>query len=266
MSTTNRDFYKKSFAYHGQAVGLAASLTRPSCEIIPSLATASLSSTGGESYSTVRDYNWKGLISFDEASAYATGSSEPGKDEKGNDCILYNTLSTVTVKNLNVANMVHAGLVVARVSSKHVAAIPDPKEAPEKRMARPAPETQVRFTGSMIQDLFIAGRPVRVELDERFDECATYERLSADLENLRPPEHRWADPNGSVVSCSLATRVGGQEGFTYTVPGFGTIYVAQVIAKTSYRRISMLRFELGCPIGGSMEAGGGETNGVPYWP
>src|ERR1043166_4264818 len=119
MSTTNRDPLTKSFAYHGHAVGLSGSFTKPSCEIIPSLAMAALSATGGESYSTVRDYNWKGLISFDEASAYATGSSEPGKDKDGKDCIVFNTLSKVTLKNLNVANMVHAGLVVARVSSKH---------------------------------------------------------------------------------------------------------------------------------------------------
>src|ERR1051326_9385536 len=103
MSTAHRDPLAKSFAYHGQAVGFAASLTRPSCEIIPSLAAASLSATGGESYSTVRDYNWKGLISFDEASAYATGSSEPyGQDKEGRYLIAYNTLSTVSVQNLNI--------------------------------------------------------------------------------------------------------------------------------------------------------------------
>ena len=266
MSTTNRDFYAKSFAYHGQAVGFAASLTKPSCEIIPSLATASLSITGGESYSTVRDYNWKGLITFDEASAYATGSSEPGKDKDGKDCIVFNTLSTVTLKNLNVANMVHAGLVVARVSSKHVAPIPDRNEKPEIRMKRPAPESQITFRGSMIENLIIAGHRVPVELDEKFDDFPTYEKLAANLKNMRPTGQMWADPNGDVVSCSLAKRVGGKEEFKYAVPGFGTIYVAQVIAKTSYRRISMLRFELGCPIGGSGEAAGGETNGVPYWP
>ena len=111
MSSDHYDKKAKSFAYHAQSLGLSAALTKPCCENIPSLAMASLSMTGGESYSTVSNYSWKGLISFDEASAYATGSMDHGA---------YNTLSTVTVRNLNVANMVHADLVVARVTSKHI--------------------------------------------------------------------------------------------------------------------------------------------------
>src|SRR6202012_644573 len=84
VSTGNHHKKMKSFAYHAQALGLSASLTRPCCENIPALAMASLSMNGGESYSTVRNYDWKGLVSFDEASAYATGSMDHGA---------YNTLS-----------------------------------------------------------------------------------------------------------------------------------------------------------------------------
>ena len=239
MSSAKRDPKALSFAYHAQSLGLSASLTKPCCENIPSLATASLSTTGGESYSTVRDYNWKGLISFDEASAYATGSMDHGA---------YNTLSTVTVRNLNVANMVHADLIVARVTSKHV-----PGEL----------EGEITFTGSMIRNLIVAGRHVDVVLDDRpFTENPTYAtyaercRKSADYHNDKT----------NVLSCSLARRVGDQEGFTIDIPEFGTIYVAQVLMKPSYRRISMLRFRLGCPIGGTAEVGGGESNGVEYWP
>ncbi|HEY2829853.1 MAG TPA: choice-of-anchor P family protein [Thermoanaerobaculia bacterium] len=243
MSSANRDPKSLSFAYHGQAVGLSASLTKPCCENIPSLATASLSSTGGESYSTVRNYNWKGLISFEEASAYATGSKDHG---------MYNTLSTVTVKNLNVANMVHADLVVARVTAKH----------------KPGdPEGQVTFTGSMIRNLVIAGREIDVVIDDKpFTDNPTYASFSKQLKSFRPSGQMWADRDRGVISCSLATRVGDQEGFKMAIPEFGTIYVAQVLLKPSYRRISMLRFELGCPIGGMLEAAGGETNGVEYWP
>lgn len=251
--STIRDSKVLSFAYHGQAVGLAASLTKPCCEIIPSLATASLSITGGESYSTVRDYTWKGLISFDEASAYATGSKGRGHDENGKPCEVYDTLSTVTVKNLNVANMVHAGLIVARVTSKHMLGNPEP---------------QVTYAGSMIEDLFIAGHKIPVNLDNPMFVTEKPTTFSALSDSLRKeiPKNVWANSDRTVVSASLVTKVGGKEGFIYPVPGFGTIYVAQVLLKPSYRRISMLRFELGCPIGGAMEAGGSETNGVEYWP
>jgi hypothetical protein len=245
---------KKSFAYHAQALGLSASLTRPCCETIPSLATASLSATGGESYSTVKDYNWKGLISFDEASAYATGSKgAPFEDKRGlHDT--YATLSTVTVKNLNVANMVHAGLIVARVSSKHIAGYP---------------EAQISLAGSTIQNLVVRGRQVKVELDETpFAECLTYTGFADMFARHRKTTETnfFRDDKTNVISCSLAKHVEGERDFYISIPEFGTIYIAQVIVRPSYRRISMLRFELGCPIAGAMEAGGGESNGVEYWP
>ena len=243
MSSANRDPKALSFAYHAQSIGLSATLTKPCCENIPALGTASLSSTGGESYSTVRDYNWKGLISFEEASSYATGSMDHGA---------YNTLSTVTVKNLNIANMVHADLVVARVTSKHV-----PGD----------PEAEVTFTGSMIKNLSIGGKEIDIAIDDKpFADNPTYERLSKHLYGCRKKAQAWKDDAKKVLSCSLAMKVGDQDGFSYTIPEFGTIYVAQVLVKPSYRRISMLRFKLGCPIGGDAEVGGGETNGVEYWP
>jgi hypothetical protein len=242
MSSDHRDPKALSFSYHAQTVGLSASLTKPCCENIPSLAAASLSSTGGESYSTIRDYRWKGLISFDEASSYTTGSKDHGA---------YNTLSTVTVRNLNVANMVHADLVVARMTSKHV-----PGE----------PEGHITFTGSMIRNLVIGGRNVDVTLDdEPFTKNSTYAGFAQQLNACRK-DYGYHDEGKSVLSCSLATQVGDQEGFTITIPEFGTIYVAQVIMKPSYRRISMLRFQLGCPIAGVVEVGGAVTNGVEYWP
>jgi hypothetical protein len=247
-----QDHEAHSFAYHAQAVGFAASLTRPCYENIPSLATASLSMTGGESYSTVKNYNWKGLISFDEASAYATGSKGQSASKEHEGKVVYNTLSTVTVKNLNVANMVHADLVVARVTSKHYAG---------------EPEAEITFAGSTIQNLVIAGhrRDVVIE-DDLLNKFPTYARLSNELQAAQNKDLMWKDPKQDLISCSLVKRVGDHEGFMFPIPEFGPIYVAHVLMKPSYRRISMLRFELGCPIGGSMEAAGGETNGAPYWP
>jgi hypothetical protein len=250
VSSENQE--PKSFAYHAQAVGLAASLTRPGPEIIPSLATASLSSTGGESFSIIRDYNFKeGLITFDEAYAYTTGNESPA-DPEANGRRTFNTLSTVRIKNLNITNMVHADLVVASVTSKHISG---------------DPEGQITFAGSTILNLVVGGRPHDVVLDhEPFTSNPTYAGFAERFSRCRGQAAEFDDPEKKVLSCSLATRVGNQAGFKLYVPEFGTIYVAQVIMKPSYRRISMLRFKLGSPIAGSLEVGGGETNGVEYWP
>ena len=264
MSSNNR----ARFGYHAQSVGLAASLTRPSQEIIPSLGMASLSVNGGESYSTVQSYDWngKGLITFDGMSAYATGNFDPSATNDHGEVVgAYNTLSTVSVTNLSIGYMVHADLVVARITSKHLVG---------------DPEGQITFEGSLIRNLVVNGLPVDITLDHgRFTANPTYAKFENQcVDGLRrgaaqfvatsdqPGEAGFHDPENKVISCSLASKVGDEESFIIPVEGFGKIYVGQVIMKPSYRRISMLRFELGSPLAGDLEAGGSETNGVPYWP
>jgi hypothetical protein len=247
MSSARKNPDAPSFAFHAQAIGLSAALYKPCCENIPGQASVSLSQTGGETYSVIRDFNWKGLISFDEASAYVTGSIDHGSR---------NTLSTVTVRNLNVANMVHADLVVARVSSRH-----DPG----------SPEGQITFAGSMIRNLTIAGETVDVAFDTRpFTALPTYSEFAKNLDSVGATNPR-RSPYSELITASLVSEpiecnAGDCDGYTVNIPEFGTIYIAQVIIKPSYRRVSMLRFELGCPIGGSVEACGGESNGAEYWP
>jgi len=236
-----------SFAYHAQAIGLSAMLSRPSRENIPGLASVSLSQTGGESYCVVRDYNYKGLITFDEASSYVTGN-RLGRE--------YNTLATVTIRNLNVLNMVQAETVVARVTSLH---------------KRGDDEGEITFAGSMIRNLTIAGHTMDVALDHRtFSEYPTYDSFRERLDKLRSVNAR-AAVRGNVVTASLVSGdlkspVGTSEGYTIHLPEFGTIFVAQVLMKPGARRVSMLRFELGSPIAGSLEVCGGESNGSEYWP
>jgi hypothetical protein len=228
-------------------MGLAASLTKPSCEIIPGQAATSLSQTGGESYSVVKDFNWKGLITFDEASSYVTGSKEEGN---------HNTLATSTIRNLNIANMVQADLVVARVTSKH---------------EEGKPEGEITFAGSMIRNLTIAGETVNVALDPTpFSENPTFTdfvnhcRKKSGTANARVDEDT---ATASLVSGEVGCRAGRTlHGYVVVIPEFGKIYVAQVLMRRGYRLLSMLRFELGCPLAGSLEACGGGTNGGDYFP
>src|SRR5215212_3974272 len=102
------------FAYNAHATGFGGRLSKPGAVIIPSQASVSLAQSGGEGYETIRNYNYKGIITFEEASAYVAGSEE---EEDG--VLVFNTLATVTVRNLNIANMVHVDLLAARLTSRH---------------------------------------------------------------------------------------------------------------------------------------------------
>ncbi len=238
--------HPSSFAYHAQAIGFSASLYKPCCENVPGQASVSLSQTGGERYSTVRNFDWKGLFRFDEASAYVTGSEDHGS---------YNTLSTVTVRGLNIANMVTADLVIARVSSRH----------DRNADGTISSEGQITLEGSAYQNLRVAGRHVSARLATPGCSNVTFAQA---LDFAR--EHRgFVNAATNTASCSIAAEASAEdlkvEHGKIVVPEFGTIYLAGVIFKPSYRRISMLRVELGCPLGGGVEVAGGEGNGADIW-
>lgn len=248
-----------SFAYHAQALGFAAHLTRPTCDVVPSQASVALSQTGGEGYSTVKNFNYKGIFSFDEASSYVAGSMEHGD---------YNTVAMVTVRNLNVAHMIHADLIVCRVSSRHHPGLA---------------EGEITFAGSRFEGLKIGGASVEPQLDHAlFATYPTFERFAGmgDKEARELAPHVCWDPNGKVperngvITCSivrnlpdLSRSVGAKtNGYAVQLDQFGTIYLGQIIMKPGYRRLSMLRFDLGCPLSGGGEAGGGEGNGSDILP
>lgn len=241
--------HNTGFAYHAQAIGFSASLYKPTPENIPGQASVSLSQTGGESFSVVRNFDWKGIFHFDEASAYVTGSSDPEQT-------VYSTLATVTVRGLNIANMVTADQIIARVSSHHE----------RDKDGYFSGEARISMKGSSFHNLRVAGHPIHVTVDTRcavqpFESCSEFVRERGGITN----------PAAGSASCTIADMPEIKEDEFEASHGrivigdFGTIYLASVIFKHGYRRISMLRAELGCPIGGTLEVSGGEGNGGDIW-
>src|SRR5947209_18181174 len=98
-----------SFAFNASALAFGARFEQPDNSIIPSQASVALAPTGGDGYETVSNLNYKGIITFDEASVYVCGS------EHGT---VRNTLASVTIKNLNVLNLLHVDLLSARITSR----------------------------------------------------------------------------------------------------------------------------------------------------
>lgn len=130
-----------SFAYNANAVALGGNIVLPGQTIIPSQASASLVPTGGEGKDIVRNFNYNGIVTFDEASVYVTGS------QNGD---VYNTLSTVSIRNLNVLNVLHVDFMVGSITSRH---------------EKGADEGEITFQGTSVDNLRIAGRRV----DPRFN-------------------------------------------------------------------------------------------------
>jgi hypothetical protein len=138
-----------SFVYHANALAFGGMITKPCCEVIPSLGSVVLAPSGGEGSAIVGKFNYKGIISFDEASVYVAGS------QKGR---YRNTVATVQIRNLNLFNVVRIDTLCTRVTSEHVA-------VDEKEQSECEDEPSFTFEGSMLEDLRIGGRRVDVRLD-----------------------------------------------------------------------------------------------------
>jgi hypothetical protein len=147
-----------SFAFNASALAFGARFELPDNSIIPSQASVALAPTGGDGYETVRNFNYKGIITFDEASVYVSGS------EHGT---VRNTLASVTIKNLNVLNLLHADLLSSRITSRHVLG---------------EDEGEITFHGSSADNLRIAGKPVQVNFNHDFySRYSTHEKLAGAL-------------------------------------------------------------------------------------
>ena len=284
-----------SFVYHANALAFGGVIRNPCCEVLPSMASAVLSPSGGEGSETIRNYNYKGIISFDEASVYV-GGSQRGRYR--------NTISTVSIRNLNILNMVQIELLVGRVTSEH--------RAVDTNRQSDCEEPQFTFEGSLLENVRIGGRAVDVQLDHSvFSKYATY---SSFIDGMRsnattgttsaslataigrrfcwPPERcaEGAPARNDVIRASLvksiddipdvdedlgdeeARRAGDRvqpvrrNGYVVRIADFGTVAIGEVILKSNQRTVNMLRFNLGSPLEGEFTAGSSTTNGTDMFP
>lgn len=273
------------FFYNAHGIAVTGEITRPVSRLIETTVSAALPVTGGATSAgagkTVFSHPQLGnILSFNSASVQLAGSFNES------DCT-HNTLVTVTIEGLNVLDTVTANRLVLKLSARH-----DQQEE----------EGHIIPLGSSFEDLRIAGHPVEVELDhELFSECATYlgfraryiedavfrkrvrkqflwgdydpgtpeflkDRFKWHTMEDTPPESK------GLVPCTLVKSVKHDQpnvlqtyGNVILVPQFGKIFLGEVILKKGTRQLTMLRVELGSPVGGSLVicGGGGNGNGWP---
>lgn len=255
-----------SYIYRGDAFGVSARFDHPNKVTVPTQAQAILAPTGGEAFSSVRNYNFNDAVVFDEAIARAVGSRDPDGS--------YHTDVTSTIRNLRFLQ-VHADFINMRIVSVR---------RPDKRNKGLIPENDVTFPGAKIDGLVIAGHRVDITIDETPSKFPTYEAL-----------HKAFPKRGFTYGCgtlagthkhdTIVAKIDGIEplskaeskllmkdpdaqlsGLRYyrnvvLVPEFGKIFVGELLIERGIRRLNMLRIELGCGTGGGGSAGGGTGDG-----
>ncbi len=252
------------FHYHACAHAFSARFTRPFEQQIDVQAASSLCVSGGHGCARVDNFRFREFISFKAGYTHVSGGFQD--DDESN-----NTLVTSTLEGLNMLDVLTADRVVCRLYTKH------PKGVAEGR---------ITMHGSKFENLRICGHPANIDLDfALFENIQTFEQAQDAYSDEDSAFHRLAaDPfkSGQVLEkqgddgvflCSLVkgdiqVDYPGVEKSRHSlyVPGFGTVYFAEVFMTHGQRTLTMLRFELGSSTSGSGSGGSGSTNGKQYPP
>jgi hypothetical protein len=265
------------YIVQGDAIGASGQINHPFHDIISVQAASALTSDGGFSTARVDGFRYKEIFSFASAYTQITGS-EPHTG-------VFETLSLSVVEKLNILDVVTCDRVVARVTAKY------PGDRGEGAM--PSPETSIVPRGSYFERLRIG-----TEFFERLEvapdcfcqpEYACWSGLLKALESnekrtlLQPLSLPVPGPNGkpapllyggkapSVLGFGIALRKPKNEGelgepLCIEVPQFGTVHLGEFFCYPDARQLTMLRVELGCPVGGGLSIAIGGGGGTPYPP
>ena len=122
-----------------------------------------LRASGGESASSMEHYE-DADVRFESAVSEVSGVEKDG--------VAY-TVSTVTVRDLNVRNILRADEIILRISGRH---------------HKDEAEAEISFEGSEYRNLTINGRPLEVELSfDRYAALPTFERIKRASASSRWP-------------------------------------------------------------------------------
>lgn len=249
-----------TFHYHACAHAFSGSFTRPFNETIDVQAASALPIIGGHGNSRVENFRFREFVSFTKGYTHVSGALQ-GDDGS------HNTLVTATVEGLNLLDVVTADRIVARLYSKHPAG---------------EPEGRITMVGSKFENLRIAGCPVEIKLNtDLFERLPTFAAAKKEFDNngeirkiAEDPFHNnqkltKVEPNG-VILCSyvkeMDTDCPGVKriGHSFSVPGFGKIFLGEVVIRHAERTLTMVRLELGSAVSGDGSGIQAFTNGRTF--
>jgi hypothetical protein len=181
---------------------------------LPSVASVSLAPTGGDGASAMRDYD-DGVVRFAEATSVVRGSRD------GDFAV---TSSEVTIRNLVIAGRIRADVVIARINERHAAN---------------APEAEITFEGSSIENLTIDGVPVTAALDHAyFAARPTFDAMSAAGVAASRSGTMLCNARGAA-SCGAVR----DETWGIVIPGLGVLTIGEVFVTRGHRELNMVRLE-----------------------
>jgi len=256
----------RRFIFRGQATGVAAHIRRPVNQILPVHGASALPVTGGLSESKIGRKKVGEYVSFQSVSTSARGdfideaaAEAMTRGEVAFDAVPTQTTVTSQVYGLKVRGRLSIGLIEATLVSN----------SPERGTQLP-----VYPRGIKIDQVVLDKSVLRISLAESFyAEHHTKELLCRALAGETGAKYRAQPESNGIIYSTLVERMEWEgrphpsatiEGNALIIPDFGTAYFGELLTTDVSRRLTMVRMQLGSPVGGDVAASEVETNGSFY--
>ena len=291
------DPIQRNFLYHADANPIGGTINRPFNGFVPSQTSISLPIVGGFLEKQRKGRAWKNIVSYTNESTHVSGSKKAGDDDAP-----WTTQVSATIEGLNILEVITADKVVAQLSVAHPADGGEPtisvigsqfdnlrisgtkitpvirydlfeehdgsgEADPTKRYPKKTWPRQEKF----LQKVTAQKRQARDKYAEKY--------RGASLPGWIRHHFHWFDSeqglnNRDYIQCSLVDQLPEMpEGFpgvicgnAIYIPGFGKVFFAELIIHQKTFTVSMVRAQLGSPVGGAISAASVRSNGVPDGP
>lgn len=267
---------EERFVYRGSAVGVAARFEAPRELLIPAQASCCLPGGGGLAEGLVEGFDEPDLLSFSRARCRAEGL-----EFKGEGVHRFRTTVEASVEGLNIAGHLKADKLSAALVSRH---------GPDSDQAEIVPGDMPR-----LQSFQLDGHEIRVEFaldvftkygslkklrrayvedDQFFEEFGHLffnhkarkrkKGFVGWLEKKLGKKNRKLPVSSGYLLCNIVRRIDSSHpqakvyGNVVELPGFGRIYLGEMIIDGDTRRLALLRFKLDP---GNLDSGSNSQSG-----
>lgn len=295
----SREALEKRFIFHGNAVALAAHIRRPQDYFVPAVASCCIPVTGGLAEADSPGQSFRDIISFESASTRVIGdftnpqrAAELTRGKQGENDLPTRTVAESRVRGLKIQS--------SGSDSDRRTFLAEQLEIQMESFSQRRSATEFRSLHAVIDGVSVDGYKLTVTTDTQlFSEYETKEKLCRAYEQSRAfrksygkrfyPTGQSSDagclgglfgaksriPEGrGVIVATLVTGLKwdgkaapGTEikGNQLRIEGLGSIHFGEIVIEEDFRRVTLIRFQLGSPDGGDGSVCEVQTNGHT-WP
>ncbi len=291
------DPIQRQFLYHADANAIGGTINRPFNGFVPSHTSISLPIVGGFLEKQRKGRAWKNIVTYANESTHVSGSK---KDEAEGGP--WTTQVSATIEGLNILEVVTADKVVAQLSVAHPQDGGEPTISVIGSQFDNLRISGQKITPVLRYDLF-AEHDGSSEDDpkkrypkkswlkqEKFLEKVTAQKAQAKEKYAKKyngaplpgwirHHFHWFDSaqglnDRDYIVCSLIDHLpelpehfpGVVCGNGIYIPGFGKVFFGEIVLHQKTFTVSMVRAQLGSPVGGAISAATVRSNGVPDGP